>query len=97
MSDSTVPPPVMPAMTQMHIHALENATVYAFSEHRRPLFETAQLVRSIVSGEIIPVPRKEIEQVERGMMFKGMTAPYIEAREILRRWLTPDTSKESKE
>jgi hypothetical protein len=59
--------------------------------------EVLTLVRSIVSRDSVVVPRKEIEAVNRGMMCHPMTVLYIEARKILDRWLTSDTSKQGTE
>jgi hypothetical protein len=108
MPDSTVPALVMPTMTEKHVKTIEgwelylhalntltNATpeeIAKWDDLITRIREILSLVRSIVNGELVVVPRRELEL--------WMTDPYqsVAARkEQLRRWLTPDTSKESKE
>jgi hypothetical protein len=85
-------PPVMRPMTEKHVEVLNYWLKGAgLGSDTASIRDIESLVRSIVNGELVVVPRKELE--------RWMTDPYqsVAARkEQLMRWLTPDTSKESK-
>jgi hypothetical protein len=99
MPESTV-------MTRHELHVLEAARILFRREH--PISESPgldavhSLVRSIVNGEIVPVPCKEIDRAHRDLFvhlatLKDSTSEAVVkgVLNLLAGWLTPDTSKES--
>jgi hypothetical protein len=113
MTDTTVPPPVIPTMTEEHAQLAEIFKRSWHHAHELPLnecdyrscsllAEIRSLVCSIVSGEIIPVPRKEIEGWLSDLLLipaiSTKTANELEAiYSNMNYWLrlTPSTTKES--
>jgi hypothetical protein len=118
MSESTVPPPVMTGYHakavegwELYLHALNTLTDATPEEIAKwddliiHIREILSLVRSIVNGEIIPVPRKGLKALSDVLylmnrdMAEGRRVEFEKKLHIvqteLARWLTPDTSKES--
>jgi hypothetical protein len=103
--ESTVPPPVMPTMTGEHISVLRSAFPWA-TDDMPQLREVESLVRSIVSGDSVVVPRKS-----GAMRFAMECARYLTGEQIAAAAkaagvqaficnpdaLPPDTSKRPKE
>jgi hypothetical protein len=76
-------------MSPAHVEALEGfGGTLCTARHDCPLphdeaNEIQAVVRSLASGEKVMVSREELEAIRRGMMFKQMSAEYINARKLL--------------
>jgi hypothetical protein len=85
-------PEPLPVMRQIHLDAIDITLIQETADGSSPdcpIGDIARLVRSIVNGEIIPVPRKELE-----VLLSVSDGAWMYNK--IKGWLTPDTSKESK-
>jgi hypothetical protein len=68
MSDSTVPPPVMTEAHLVRVETERRLCPVEWEERIKEWDEIVSRIRAEVSGEIIPVPRKMMDEIEAWSM-----------------------------